>query len=306
MEYKDYYKVLGVPKTASQDEIKKAYKKLAKKYHPDKNPGDKEAEVKFKELNEANSVLSDPEKRKQYDEMGENWRYYEQMRNQGGGSTYNPFGGGGRYSFGGTEEFDADSFADFFESIFNRRGAGGYTAGGRYYKGSDYQAELEITLEEAYNGTEKIINVNGQPLRIKLKPGIADEQVIKLKEKGAPGSRGGKPGDLYITIRVAKHYKYERIGDNLYVDVPVNLYTLILGGKTEVHTLKGMIKVDIPKGTDNGKVLRLKGLGMPVYNEPGKFGDLYAKVQVQIPKNLSAKEEALFKELASLRQYANV
>lgn len=308
MEYKDYYKILGVSKTASQNEIKKAFKKLAVKYHPDKNPGDKEAETKFKEANEANSVLSDPEKRKQYDEMGDNWKYYEQMKNQGGGGAYNPFGGSGSYEYSSSGGFDAESFADFFENIFSRsgKGKGGFSAGGQSYKGNDFQAELEITLEEAYRGAERIVNVNGQPLRIKLKPGIAEEQVIKLKEKGGQGAGRGKPGDLYITIRVVKHHKYERIGDNLYVDVPVDLYTLMLGGKAEVNTLKGMIKLDIPKGTDNGKVLRLRNLGMPVYNEQGKFGDLYAKVVVQLPKNLSEKEEALFKQLASFREYAKV
>lgn len=303
MEYKDYYKILGVDKKASADDIKKAYRKLAVKFHPDKNPGNKQAEEKFKEINEANAVLADPEKRKQYDELGENWKYAQQVANGGFGGQ-----GGGQGRQYTTGDFDdlfgggGSGFSDFFESLFGNQGRARKSASSQ---GQNYRAEMEILLREAYQGADKVIDLgdtslDGQKLRIKLKPGIADGQTIKLKGKGGPGNGGGPNGDLLITVHVAKDPAFERDGDDLRMEAPIDLYTAVLGGKASILTLKGPIKIDIAKGTDSGKVLRMKGLGMAVYNKPGEFGNLYVKVTIQVPKNLSERETELFKQLAQL------
>lgn len=305
MEYKDYYKVLGVDKKASTEEIKKAYRKLAVKYHPDKNPGNKQAEEKFKEINEANTVLTDPEKRRQYDELGENWKYAQPGGNGGFGGHRTGGGQGRTYT---SEEFEdifggggGSGFSDFFETLFGNRGGRSRTAAGTHYR-----ADLEISLQDAYQGAEKIFELEGQKLRIKLKPGITDGQVIKLKGKGGPGANGGPAGDLLITVKVAEDATIRREGDDLHMEAPIDLYTAVLGGKASIRTLKGVIKIDIAKGTDSGKVLRLKGLGMPHYNAPGEFGNLYVKLQITVPKNLSDRETELFKQLAQLNTSAYV
>jgi curved DNA-binding protein len=315
MEYKDYYKILGVSKTATEDEIKKAYRKLAVKYHPDKNAGDKQAEAKFKEINEANEVLSDPEKRKRYNELGSNWKNYQQPGYQdgfdwgkyqhqgaGGQTQYTDFGDFGS-TFGGGD----GGFSDFFEAFFGGAGSGfskTRTRGRKpvTYKGEDMQAELPITLEEAYNGAEKIFEVNGQTIKLKVKKGVSDGQVLKLSGKGSPGSNGGANGDLLITIRIQKNPLYNRIDDDLYMDLPVDVYTAALGGKVEISTFKGKTKITIPAETSNGKTLRLPGLGMPKYGKENHHGDLYVKIDLQTPKNLSPEEIKLFKELAALRK----
>jgi len=315
MDYKDYYKILGVSKKASQDEIKKAYRKLAVKYHPDKNQNDKKAEERFKEISEAYEVLKDPEKRKRYDELGANWKHYQ---HQGaGGFNGGPFGGRGgtRVEFEGDlgDMFGGGGFSDFFNSFFGGfagggaghsqfRGGGGSPFGGAYAaKGQDLQAEMSISLEEAYEGVTKILNVNGNQLRLKIKPGIRDGQTLRLKGKGGPGP-GGAAGDLYLKVNIHKHTSFERKGDDLYVDLPVDLYTAVLGGKANVQTLKGAVNVNIAKGTENGKTLRLKGLGMPKYENNKVSGNLYAKVNVRIPKNLSEEEIKLFKQLQQIRK----
>ena len=290
MEYKDYYKILGVDKNASPEDIKKAYRKLAVKYHPDKNKDDKKAEERFKEVNEANEVLGDPEKRKQYDAYGENWKYAQ---------AHGGFGAPGGYRQGSPDEFadvfgSGGNFSDFFESLFGQQSGRGRSP----RKGQDYHAEMPITLEEAYAGTERLLNVNGQQLRIRLKPGIAHEQTIRLREKGGPGMAGGPAGDVLITIQIAEHKQFRRQGDDLYVTVPVDVYTAVLGGKVPVQTLKGEIKVDIPARTDNGKTLRLKGLGMPGYDRPGQYGNLYVAVELHLPARISEKEMDLFRQLA--------
>ncbi|MDJ1480022.1 J domain-containing protein [Cytophagaceae bacterium YF14B1] len=306
MDYKDYYKTLGVAKNATADEIKKAYRKLAVKYHPDKNKDDKQAEDKFKEVTEAYEVLSDVEKRKKYDAFGENWKH-AQANGNGGGQPSGGFGGFDFGNFGGNtgstfHEYSTDepTFSEFFEMLFGRRPGEAKGRTGTKRKGHDYRADLTLTLQEAYQGTERLVDVNNQKLRIRLKPGIEHEQVIKLKDKGAPGTNGAANGDLYITIHVADDSYFDRKGNDLYTDIAVDLYTAILGGKATVGTLKGNIKIDIPEGTEQGKVLRLKGLGMPVYNTPDTFGDLYVTIQVRIPKNLSEQEKALFRQLAAL------
>jgi len=295
MEFKDYYKSLGVSKNASADEIKKAFRKLAVKYHPDKNPGHKAAEDKFKEISEANEILSDPEKRKKYDEVGDNWKYYEQMHRQGNAQP--------RQSRPVYESSDSGEFHDFFENLFG--GGFGDIFGNRgrpnapgARRGQDMEGKLSITLEEAWKGTTRRIITCGETLEIKIQPGVKDGQVLRVKGKGGKGAGGS--GDVLITTNILKHQMFERKENDLYRDLEVDLYTLILGGKTTVETLKGKIKVDIKAGTQNESVLRLKAMGMPTDNTANNFGDLYVKVKVSLPTNLSEKEKIIFKELSEL------
>ncbi len=293
MEYKDYYKTLGVDKNATQDEIKKAYRKLALKYHPDKNPDNKEAEAKFKEINEANDVVGDPVKRKKYDELGSNWKQYEHMGGQPGGG--NPFGGGG---FGGGFGGGGD-FSDFFEQFF---GGGGARGGGRQRarKGQDLQTEFEISLEEAYHGTSRVIQLENEKLRVSTKPGAYDEQQLRIKGKGGPGSTPATAGDLFVNVRVRPHHRFTREGDNLKTNHDIDLYTAVLGGDTLVETLTGQVKVQIPAGTQATKTVRIKGKGMPVYGKPEIFGDLYVTLKVLLPTTLTDKQKELFEQLRAL------
>lgn len=315
MDYKDYYKILGVEKNASQDEIKKVFRKLAVKYHPDKTKGDKEAETKFKEISEAYEVLGDPGKRKKYDQVGDNWRHYQQQGGPGsGGFDWSQYGGtqgggGTHYTFEGDlgDIFGGSGYSDFFETLFGREFGRGQTQTKRQrrtssLKGQDYNAELEITLEEAYKGTSKIFDVNGQSIKLNIKPGIPDEHILKIPGKGSPGMNGGAAGDLLIIVRIKKDPVFERKGDDLYADLPVDLYTAVLGGKVEFGTFKGPVKINISKESTNDKVIRLQKMGMPEYGKPGEHGDLYLKLDVQIPKNLSEKEIKLFKELQKLKK----
>jgi len=301
MEYKDYYKILGVDKKASQDDIKKAYRKLAVKFHPDKNPGDKKSEEKFKEVNEANDVLSDPEKRKKYDDLGANWQNASQGGNAYGFNTGQARrGSGGR----GSSQFypgDESQFSDFFESFFGQSSpgyGGGRQRGSMQMKGEDYQAETTITLEEAFHGTSRQLNLGNQALNLKLKPGIADGQVLRMKEKGAPGINGGPNGDLFITIHVQKHPRFERRGDDLYFDQPLDVYTAILGGKLSVQAIDKALNINIPPGTDSDKTFRLKEMGMPEYSNPKQRGDSYVRVMITVPKNISNEDKELLSRLA--------
>jgi len=307
MEYKDYYKILGVDKKATQDEIKKAYRKLAVKWHPDKNKDSKDAEAKFKEINEANDVLSDPDNRKKYDELGENWQQFDQAgagagRQRPGGQQqyysndeqFDPFGGAG----GGA------GFSDFFEQFFRNNGGMGGQGGGsqRGYKGRDYEAEMSITLDEAYNGTERIIQLPNEKLRVTTKPGAYTDLLLRIKGKGDKGSSPENNGDLLVRIKVAPHAGFTRTGDDLYEDQAIDLYTAVLGGDAIVKTMTGQIKIKVEAGTQNGKTIRIKGKGMPVYGKAGTFGDLYIRLQVQIPERLSEKEKELFEQLKTLKK----
>ncbi|WP_435353061.1 DnaJ C-terminal domain-containing protein [Emticicia sp. SJ17W-69] len=294
MDNKDYYKILGIDKKATPEEIKKAYRALAVKYHPDKNPDNKEAEAKFKLVNEANSVLSDPEKRKKYDEFGENWQQYEQSGNQKDG---NPFGGGagGQQYNGRAEGFGGQSdFSDLFEQFFSGKTRGG---GSKQKRGGDYETEMLISLEEAYQGTSRIIEVENEKLRITTKPGAYTDQQLRIKSKGAKGSNEANRGDLFVRVRVKPHPQFTRKGDDLYYTQVIDLYTAVLGGEILVNTLSGQVKIKITEGTQNGKMIRLKGKGMPVYEKIGSFGDFYIQLQVQIPEKLSDKQRKLFEEL---------
>ncbi len=304
MAFIDYYNVLGLKKDASADDIKKAYRKLARKFHPDLNPDDKEAHQKFQQINEANEVLSDPEKRKKYDTYGEHWQHgeeYEKARQQqaqsgGFGGGFGGFGGGASYSYSG----DDSEFSDFFESLFGNRGGGGSRSGRSHgFKGQDYTAELHLSLKDAAETHKQTLAVNGKNIRITVPAGIADGQVIKLPKQGGPGANGGPDGDLYITFVIAEDPVFKRVGNDLYVNESLDLYTAVLGGETLIDTLSGKVKLKVKPETQNGTKVRLKGKGFPVYKKDGHFGDLYITYNVQVPTGLNEEQKELFKKLAS-------
>ncbi|PPL03659.1 DnaJ C-terminal domain-containing protein [Parapedobacter indicus] len=299
MAFVDYYNVLGVDKKASTDDIKKAYRKLARKYHPDVNPNDEQAKQRFQEVNEANEVLSDPEKRKKYDQYGEHWQHGEQFeqaqRQQGRTRSRNASGGQSQYEY--TGNFDEGEFSDFFESLFGTRAGGGRRT---VFKGQDYHAELELSLEEAYYTHQRTFTVNGKNVRITVQAGIADGQTIKLAGWGSPGMNGGPNGDLYIKFNIAPDPVWKRQGNDLYRTMDIDLYTAILGGELQIDTMAGPVKMKIKPETQNGTKVRLKGKGFPVYKKEGHFGDLYITLAVKIPTNLTAKQKELFSQLAQL------
>lgn len=308
MEFIDYYSVLGVPKTASDEDIKKAYRKLARKHHPDLNPNDAEAHKKFQQINEANEVLSDPDKRKKYDQYGKDWQHAEQFEQararhgdaqqqqqyrqsyaQGNAEDYD-FSGG----FGGAD------FSDFFSSMFGQEGGSGTGRRQATFRGQDYQAELNLDLRDAYTTHKQTMTVNGKNIRITVPAGIENGQKIKLAGYGAPGVNGGPNGDLYITFVIAEDSRYKRKGNDLYVNEEIDLYTALLGGDKVIETLDGKVKVPIQAETQNGTKVRLKGKGFPVYKQEGSFGDLYVQWQVKLPTNLTTEQKELIQKLASL------
>lgn len=308
MDYQDYYKVLGVSKDATQKDIKKAYRKLASKYHPDKNQGDTASEAKFKEINEANEVLSDPEKRKKYDTLGANWKSYQQ-----GGGDWQQYanqsrpGGGQSFTFEGdpSDFFGGGDHSSFFDMFFGGGGAEGFSGRRqrrhRTTRGQNVEAELPITLLEAYQGSKRTFELDGKKMRITIKPGSYDSQRLRLKGKGRPGVGGGTAGDLYIVLKVQPDSRFQRKGDDLTYEANVDLYTAILGGKIEVQTMSGAVKLPIPKGSETGKTLRLKGKGMPIYGKSNQFGNLLVKLKVNLPKDLTSEEQALFEQLKNMR-----
>jgi curved DNA-binding protein len=303
MAFIDYYKVLGVDKKASQDDIKKAYRKLARKLHPDMNPNDKEAHIKFQQINEANEVLSDPEKRKKYDAYGEHWQHadqYEQAKQQQSGANFGGqqgYGGFGGQGFGGQDfgDFSEGHFSDFFESLFGNRTGGER----RKFRGQDYNAELHISLREAYTTHQQILNVNGKQLRITVPAGIGNGQVIKLKGHGAPGGNGGPDGDLYITFVIADDPVFKRVDNDLYMNVNLDLYTAVLGGEVTIDTLSGKLKLKVKPETQNNTKARLKGKGFPVYKQENVYGDLIITYSVLLPTNLTEAQKELFRQLAA-------
>jgi curved DNA-binding protein len=307
MIYKDYYKELGVDKSATPSEIKTAYRKLAVKYHPDKNSGDKTAEERFKVISEANEVLSDPSKRKKYDRFGADWKHYEEAGAQPGGFDWSKYAGsqGGQtdstHAHGSDAMFADENVHDLFEMLFGKRTEERRGRQNVAIKGEDLETETTLSLEEAYAGTTRLIQLHGHKIRVSIKPGVADQQTLRIAGKGGGGLNSGPNGDLYLTVRTAPHTEFYRKGDDLHRDISVALYTAVLGGKTHVKTLKGKVNVDIPKGTQNGTVLRLRGLGMPIYGRKNEFGNLLVKVGIVLPEHLTVKETELFTSLAELR-----
>jgi DnaJ-class molecular chaperone len=339
MEYKDYYQILNVPRTATQDDIKKAYRKLARQFHPDNNPGNKQAEAKFKEINEANEVLSDPQMRQKYDTLGSQWSAYQQG-GPGGGfdwsqwttATYNAndlnnlndlFGGDG-----------SGGFSDFFTQIFGNMGRGGTTQRrsttvrssqhvppqgrpqGRPQRGRDYEQPVSISLRDAYHGTTLTLQMpsvppgpggagvrqDGQKIEVKIPAGVKTGAHVRVAEQGERGFEGGPAGDLHLVVTVQPDPHFERDGDDLKTEAPVDLYTLILGGEATIKTLGGNVNLKIPPETQPGRVFRLRGQGMPTLRKPGQPGDLLVKVQARLPHPLSAEERKLFEQLAKLRK----
>jgi DnaJ-class molecular chaperone with C-terminal Zn finger domain len=293
MEYVDYYKVLGINKNATIDEIKAAYRKLARKHHPDLNPNDKEANKKFQQINEANEVLSDPEKRKKYDQYGKDWKHAEEFEKQRQQQRqYSGHGGGQTFSGG----FGEEDFSDFFASMF-----GGGERGGKNrqtkFRGQDYNAELQLNLTDAYKTHQQTITINDKNVRITIPAGIENGQQIRLKGYGAPGVNGGPNGDLYITFSLTNNTQFKRMGNDLYTTVDIDLYTAVLGGEVTIDTLSGKVKLKVKPETQNGTKIRLKGKGFPVYKKEGEFGDLFITFSVKIPTNLTEKQKELFKEL---------
>jgi curved DNA-binding protein len=298
----DYYSILGVNKNASADDIKKAYRKLARKYHPDVNPNDSEAHSKFQQINEANEVLSDPEKRKKYDQYGKDWKHAEEFEKarqeqaqHGGFSSH--FGSG---NFGFSSDDMGGGFSDFFESLFgsgSRMGGGGRRTSA--YKGNDFNAQLHLSFRDAAQTHKQTLNVNGKNIRITVPAGIADGQVIKLKGQGGPGINGGPAGDLFITFIIDKDKDYQREGNDLYIHVDLDLYAAVLGGEIMIDTLQGKVKLKVKPETQNGTKVRLKGKGFPIYKKDGQFGDLLVTYTIKIPTNLTDKQKELFKQLAN-------
>ncbi|HXS57172.1 MAG TPA: J domain-containing protein [Hanamia sp.] len=303
MDFVDYYKTLGVPKNASGADIKKAYRKLARKLHPDVNPNDKEAHKKFQQINEANEVLSDDAKRKKYDQYGENWKHadqYEQARQQQGqqgGGGFGGFGsgfGGNDYTYSSGEEGD---FSDFFESLF---GGGRGRRSQAKYRGQDYNAELQVLLSDAYTTHKQTITINGKNVRVTIPAGVENGQKLKLKGFGSPGANGGPNGDLFITFNIKNDTNLKREGNDIYKTEDVDLYTALLGGEKTIDTMSGKIKLKVNPETQNGTKIRLKGKGFPVYKKEDQFGDLYITWNVKLPTNLTAKQKELFTELSKL------
>ena len=287
--YIDYYKTLGLEKSATQDDIKKAYRKLARKYHPDMNPGDKSAEQKFKEINEANEVLGNQENRTKYDKYGEHWKYGEeyekaQKQQQQYSRTYNK------------ESYEnAEDFSDFFRDMFG--GAGFYNKASGKFKGQDVYASISLELKEIVKNQQKIFSINDKNIRITIPAGAYDGQQIKLKGYGRPGYNGGPNGDLYITFNILPDEQFERSGNDLKIIAVIDLYTAMLGGEIQINTLDAKVKLKVLPETQNGTVVRLKGKGLPVYKKENEYGDLFVTYQVQLPKNLTQKQKELFEQL---------
>ncbi|MEN8187538.1 MAG: J domain-containing protein [Bacteroidota bacterium] len=297
MSFIDYYKILEVPKTASEKEIKKAYRKLARKYHPDVNPNDETAKKNFQQVNEANEVLSDPEKRKKYDKYGKDWEHSEAFERAHQQQQYQQYSGGGQQFSGGFSEGD---FSDFFESMF---GGGGFRQRKtqQKFRGQDFNATLQLNLTDIYKTQKQTLTINNKKIRLTIPAGVENNQTIKIKGYGGKGISGGPNGDLYITFNITNNSNFKRAGKNLYSSVDLDLYTAMLGGEITIDTLSGKVKLKIKPETQNSTKVKLKGKGFPVYKKEGEFGDLYITYHVKTPTNLSQREKELFTELSKLR-----
>ena len=312
MEYKDYYQILGVSKDASTEEIRKAYRRLARKCHPDVNPNNKEAEDRFKEINEANEVLTDAEKRRKYDQFGADWQRYQQTGGDPSSYDWSPWTAGAREGSAGervrTEYVDLNDlfgdgdFSDFFRILYGHsapRGNARQTT--MALDGRDLEQPVQITLEEAHQGTMRVVQTGQRRVEVKIPPGVQTGSRVRVAGAGVSGSRRGRAGNLYLIIEVLDHSVYRREGNDLHMHLPVDLYTLILGGEVTVQTLNRRVSLRIPPETRAGQVLRLRGQGMPTLRDPAQYGDLYVEVQPVIPQGLSQQEKDLFQQLAALR-----
>ena len=295
MDFVDYYKILGLDKNATPNDIKNAYRKLARKYHPDLNPNDKDAKRKFQEINEANEVLSDPEKRKKYDQYGKDWQHAEEFEKAKQYQEQSSNNRGSRFS--GTQS--EGDFSAFFESMF-----GGSSGTGRNrqvrYRGEDYNAELQLNLIDAYKTHKQTLTINGKNIRITIPAGIENGQTIKIPGHGGSGLNGGPNGDLYITFLIANHPRIKRLGNDLFTKAELDLYVAVLGGEITLDTLNGKVKIKVKPETQNGSKIKLKGKGFPVYKNEGHFGDLFVTYAIKIPKNLTDRQKELFTELSKL------
>ncbi len=295
MAFIDYYKILGIDKTATDKEIKKAYRKLARKYHPDVNPDDKIAEKKFKEINEANEVLSNPENRKKYHKYGKDWKHADEFEKAKQPQQYRR--GSHR---GGTGGYSEEDFSDFFSSMFG----GGYarSSGGNVkFRGQEYSAELQLNLKDVYQTHKQTLTVNGKKIRLTIPAGVKNGQTIKIKGYGGQGINGGPNGDLQIKFSITNHSKFKRDKDNLYATIDLDLYKAILGGEITIDTFNGKVKLKVKPETQNATKVKLKGKGFPVYKKEGHYGDLYITYQIKTPSSLTDKEKELFEELAKQR-----
>ena len=306
MEFIDYYKVLGLPNTATQDEIKKAYRKLARKYHPDVNPNAEEAKKSFQQINEANEVLSDPEKRKKYDQYGKDWEHaeaYEEAKKQKarqGDYGQSDFGGGGNYHQYSSSDFgDGQDFSDFFSSMFGgSRNSSSRTA---QFRGQDFNATLQLTDKDVYTTQKQVLTLNDKKIRITIPAGVENGQTIKIKGHGGEGVNGGPKGDLYITFQITPDAQFKRIGADLYATQNIDLFTAVLGGEAVINTFTDKVKLKVTAGTQNGTKVRLKGKGFPKYKIDGEFGDLYITYNVVVPTDLSEEQKDLFTKLSKLK-----
>jgi curved DNA-binding protein len=293
MEFIDYYKALEIDKHADADQVKKAYRKLARKYHPDINPNDKEANKKFQQINEANEVLSDPEKRKKYDRYGKDWQHGEAQEQAYNAQRQSQGFGRGTQGFSGDD--DDDHFSDFFSSLF-----GGGKRSQAKYRGQDVNATLDLQLSDVFKTYQQTFAINGKNIRITIPGGVEDGQVIKLKGHGNTGANGGPNGDLYITFNINNNTTFKRMKNDLYLAQEIDLYTAVLGGDVTIDTMHGKLKLKVVPETQNNTKIRVKGKGMPVYKSEGNFGDLYVTYTVKLPQNLTEKQKQLFTELSKL------
>ncbi len=296
MAFIDYYKTLGITKNATENEIKRAYRRLARKYHPDLNPNSKEAERQFKLINEANEVLSNPENRKKYDQYGKDWKHADQFENAKQQQSQYQHRSSQQGGFGG---FDAGDYSDFFSSMFGN--AGENRGRSTKFKGQDYNAELNLNLEDVYKTHKRTLTVNGKNIRLTIPAGVKNGQIIKIAGHGGQGVNGGPKGDLFIEFTIPTHSMFRRDGDNLFVTVDLDLYTALLGGELVVNTMEGKVKLKVKPETQNGTKVKLKGKGFPVYKKEGHFGDLIVTYNIVNPTHLTEQEKSLFEQLAKLR-----
>lgn len=300
MEFIDYYKVLELDKSAADEAVKKAYRKLARKYHPDLNPNDVNAKKKFQQINEANEVLSDPEKRKKYDKYGKDWMHADQFEKAGQQQSSGSRGGGGFSGQGASGGYNDEDFSDFFSSMFGsdsgRRGSGQSR-----YRGQDLNAELNLSLKDVYKTEKQTITVNGKSLRLTIPAGIENGQTIRISGHGGAGANGGPNGDLLISFSISNNTKFKREGNNLYANADLDLYTALLGGEITLDTFDGKVKLTIKPETQSDTKVKLKGKGFPVYKKENEFGDLFYTYKLILPTNLTEKEKELYKELQKIK-----